>query len=177
MGTTGPNPICSEQSTTIQHTADRMDTAPSGRDMISSICNNQINNNSRASTNEDHSRGRKRDYNGELCGPRKNTGPTAPSDRDDPQETRNSKKRPYEQASGSDSNNNANPSPTGRKRQRPPRRKRRLRQPILDFGPGQLNIPADAIRPDNVYGDGVEPKLDGRFRLAYGNIDGFSTVA
>jgi hypothetical protein len=47
----------------------------------------------------------------------------------------------------------------------------------LDFGPGQLNIPANAIRPNKVYGDGVEPKLDGMFRLAYGNIDGFSTVA
>jgi hypothetical protein len=47
----------------------------------------------------------------------------------------------------------------------------------LDFGPGQLNIPANAIRPDNIYGDGVEPKLDGMFRLAYGNIDGFSTLA
>jgi hypothetical protein len=76
-----------------------------------------------------------------------------------------------------DRNNNTTPPSTNRKQQRPPRRNRRLRQPTLDFGPGQLHITANAIRPDNVYGDGVEPKLDGMFRLAYGNIDGFSTVA
>jgi hypothetical protein len=38
-------------------------------------------------------------------------------------------------------------------------------------------IPVDAIPPDQIYRDGVEPKPDGIFRLAYGNIDGFSTVA
>jgi hypothetical protein len=30
--------------------------------------------------------------------------------------------------------------------------------------------------PDQPYGDGIEPKPDGVFQLAYGNIDGFSTV-
>jgi hypothetical protein len=33
-----------------------------------------------------------------------------------------------------------------------------------------------AFRPDQVYGDGIEPKPNGVFRLAYGNIDGFSMV-
>jgi hypothetical protein len=127
--------------------------------------------------NEDHSRGRKRDHNGELRCPSDINGPSAPPDGDNPQATRTSKKRAHEQSTGFVGNNDTIPNSTGRKRQRPPRRNRRLRQPTLDFGPGQLNIPANAIRPDKVYGDGVEPKLDGTFRLAYGNIDGFSTVA
>jgi hypothetical protein len=33
-----------------------------------------------------------------------------------------------------------------------------------------------AFSPDQPYGDGIEPKPDGVFLLAYGNIDGFSTV-
>jgi hypothetical protein len=48
---------------------------------------------------------------------------------------------------------------------------------VLDFGTVALPIPDNAIPPDQIYGDGVEPKPDGVFRLAYGNIDGFSTVS
>jgi hypothetical protein len=47
----------------------------------------------------------------------------------------------------------------------------------LDFGSVRLPISDNAIPPDQIYGNGVEPKPDGTFRLAYGNIDGFSTVS
>lgn len=34
----------------------------------------------------------------------------------------------------------------------------------------------NAIPPDNPCGDGVEPKKDGIFHLAYGNINGLNTI-
>jgi hypothetical protein len=49
----------------------------------------------------------------------------------------------------------------------------------MEFGflPGHCyGTPPMAFSPDQPYGDGIEPKHDGVFRLAYGNIDGFSTV-
>jgi hypothetical protein len=33
-----------------------------------------------------------------------------------------------------------------------------------------------ALPPEQPYGDGIGPKADGVYRLAYGNIDGFPTV-
>ena len=47
----------------------------------------------------------------------------------------------------------------------------------MDFPAASLAVPDTALRPENVYGDGVEPKPDGVFRLAYGNINGFPTVS
>jgi hypothetical protein len=37
-------------------------------------------------------------------------------------------------------------------------------------------VPPGAIPPEQPYGDGIEPKPEGVYRLAYGNIDGFPTV-
>jgi hypothetical protein len=37
-------------------------------------------------------------------------------------------------------------------------------------------VPDNAIPSMQLYGNGVEPKPDGIFRLAYGNINGFSTA-
>jgi hypothetical protein len=53
-------------------------------------------------------------------------------------------------------------------------RKKRLRQQALAFTPLPFTVPDNAIPPTQLYGDGVEPKLDGIFRLAYGNINGFN---
>jgi hypothetical protein len=107
--------MTSEHTNQTQIAADNIAVVPSGREITSNIYNIQINNNSRDLMNEDHSRGRKRDYNGELRCPREINGQPAPSDRDNPQVTRNSKKRPHEQATGFDCNNNTTPSSTGRK--------------------------------------------------------------
>jgi hypothetical protein len=65
-----------------------------------------------------------------------------------------------------------------KKRQRGSRRRRRqtFTQRHLDFRLVISTAPHTAFCPDQVYGDGIEPKPDGTFRLAYGNIDGFSTV-
>jgi hypothetical protein len=47
----------------------------------------------------------------------------------------------------------------------------------LNFTAASLTVPNTAFRPEIAYGDGVEPKPDGVFRLAYGNINGFPTVS
>ena len=66
------------------------------------------------------------------------------------------------------------PSPT-RPRQRQRRRHRtNCIQRNLPFRPKIKPVPPDAIPPDVAYGDGVETKEDGIYRLAYGNIDGFN---
>lgn len=62
-------------------------------------------------------------------------------------------------------------------KQHRPRQPKRLHQHVLDFGSIRRPTLDDAIPPDQVYGDGVEPKPDGTFQLAYGNIDGFNTVS
>jgi hypothetical protein len=49
-------------------------------------------------------------------------------------------------------------------------------QGSLPFPSIPTPIPEHAIPPDQCYGDGVGPKAEGIFRLAYGNIDGFQTV-
>jgi hypothetical protein len=69
-------------------------------------------------------------------------------------------------------------SPPRKKRQCGPGRRRRRpsKQQTLDFRPIISTVPPMAFRPDQIYGDGIEPKPDGVFCLAYGNIDGFSTV-
>jgi hypothetical protein len=64
-----------------------------------------------------------------------------------------------------------------KRRHRGPRPPKGLRQRVLDFDSVARPIPNNAIQPSQIYGDGVGPKPDGVFRLAYGNIDGFSTVA
>ena len=66
------------------------------------------------------------------------------------------------------------------KRQRGPRRQKQsaLHQRTLEFQPAPpMAPPTMAFRPEEVYGDGIEPKADGVFRLAYGNVDGFPTVS
>jgi hypothetical protein len=64
-------------------------------------------------------------------------------------------------------------------RQRGPRRSwsHALQQRLLDFPAALLVILDTAFWPENAYGDRVEPKPDGVFRLAYGNINGFPTVS
>jgi hypothetical protein len=47
----------------------------------------------------------------------------------------------------------------------------------LNFAAPSLVVPDTAFRPEIAYGDGVEPKPDGVFRLAYGNINGFPMVS
>jgi hypothetical protein len=66
-----------------------------------------------------------------------------------------------------------------RTRPRGPRRQRSqaFRQRNLDFRAIFPSIPDTAIRPEQAYGDGIEPKPDGVFRLAYGNINGLPTVS
>jgi hypothetical protein len=68
--------------------------------------------------------------------------------------------------------------PPRKKRQRGSRRQRSrtYKQGNLDFRPVTAMIPPMAFSPDQPYGDGIEAKPGGVFQLAYGNIDGFSTV-
>jgi hypothetical protein len=69
-------------------------------------------------------------------------------------------------------------SPRRKKGQRGPQRRRRrtYKQRNLDFCRVIAMVPLMAFSPDQPYGDGIEPKPDGVVHLAYGNIDGFSTV-